>query len=131
MRFVKVIFSTVIVLLGIVFIIENLEVLKQAVRLKLDLYSSPSRVPTSISGFSSCSPFFSGSSPPPYTASTTTISSARPSASSGTIMEILAKELKQASATAQASAAVPEPQIAPHVRVIRGRPSFPGGRRTL
>ena len=38
MRFVKVIISTVIVLLGIVFIIENLEVLKHAVRLKLDLY---------------------------------------------------------------------------------------------
>ena len=38
MRFVKVIFSTVIVLLGIVFIIENLEVLKHTVRLKLDLY---------------------------------------------------------------------------------------------
>ena len=38
MRFVKVIFSTVIVLLGIVFIIENLEVLQHTVRLKLDLY---------------------------------------------------------------------------------------------
>ena len=38
MRFVKVIISTVIVLLGIVFIIENLEVLKHPVRLKLDLY---------------------------------------------------------------------------------------------
>jgi hypothetical protein len=38
MRFVKVIFSTVIVLLGIIFIIENLEVLKHAVRLQMDLY---------------------------------------------------------------------------------------------
>src|SRR5574340_1261066 len=38
MRFVKVIFSTVIVLLGIIFIIENLEILKHAVRLKLNLY---------------------------------------------------------------------------------------------
>ena len=38
MRFLKVIFSTIIVLLGIVFIIENLEVLKQPVTLRLDLY---------------------------------------------------------------------------------------------
>lgn len=38
MRFLKVIFSTIIVLLGVVFIIENLEVLKHAVTLKLDLY---------------------------------------------------------------------------------------------
>jgi hypothetical protein len=38
MRFLKVIFSTIIVLLGVVFIIENLEVLKQPVTLRLDLY---------------------------------------------------------------------------------------------
>lgn len=38
MRFLKVIISTIIILLAIVFIIENLEMLKQAVTLKLDLY---------------------------------------------------------------------------------------------
>ena len=38
MRFVKVIITTAIVLLGIVFIIENLEMLKTAVKIKLDLY---------------------------------------------------------------------------------------------
>jgi hypothetical protein len=38
MRFLKVIISTIIVLLGVVFIIENLEVLKQPVTLRLDLY---------------------------------------------------------------------------------------------
>jgi uncharacterized integral membrane protein len=38
MRFLKVILSTIIVLLGFVFIIENLEVLKHLVKLKLDLY---------------------------------------------------------------------------------------------
>ena len=38
MRFIKVIISTVIVLLGVVFIIENLEVLKQPVSLVLNLY---------------------------------------------------------------------------------------------
>jgi hypothetical protein len=38
MRFVKVIISSAIVLLGIAFIIENLEMLKTAVKIKLDLY---------------------------------------------------------------------------------------------
>jgi len=38
MRFLKVIFSTIIILLAIVFIIENLETLRHALTLKLDLY---------------------------------------------------------------------------------------------
>ena len=38
MRFLKVIISTIIVLLALVFIIENLEMLKTAVTLNLDLY---------------------------------------------------------------------------------------------
>ena len=38
MRFVKVVIGTAIVILGIVFIIENLEMLKTAVKIKLDLY---------------------------------------------------------------------------------------------
>ena len=38
MRFVKVIITTAIALLGIVFIIENLEILKTAVKIRLDLY---------------------------------------------------------------------------------------------
>ncbi len=38
MRFLKVILSTIVILLAIVFIIENLEMLKHAVTLKLDLY---------------------------------------------------------------------------------------------
>ena len=38
MRFIKVIISTAIVLLGIAFIIENLEMLKTTVKIKLDLY---------------------------------------------------------------------------------------------
>ena len=38
MRFLKVIISTIIILLAIVFIIENLEMLRHAVTLKLDLY---------------------------------------------------------------------------------------------
>lgn len=38
MRFFKVIITTIIVLLGIVFIIENLEMLKHAVKIRMDLY---------------------------------------------------------------------------------------------
>jgi uncharacterized integral membrane protein len=38
MRFVKVIIGAAIVILGIVFIIENLEMLKTAVKIKFDLY---------------------------------------------------------------------------------------------
>ena len=38
MRFINVIISTAIVLLGIAFIIENLEMLKTTVKIKLDLY---------------------------------------------------------------------------------------------
>jgi uncharacterized integral membrane protein len=38
MRFLKVIVSTIIILLAIVFIVENLEMLRHTVTLKLDLY---------------------------------------------------------------------------------------------
>jgi uncharacterized integral membrane protein len=38
MRFIKVIITTIIILLGIVFIIENLEMLKHAVKIRMDLY---------------------------------------------------------------------------------------------
>jgi len=38
MRFIKVVLTTAIVLLGIVFIIENLEMLNRVIKVKLDLY---------------------------------------------------------------------------------------------
>ena len=113
MRFVKVIFSTVIVLLGIVFIIENLEVLKQAVRLRLDLYLATFQSPDVPLWIIILFCFFLGV----LTTSLyglyelykqrQTIRQLRHN------LEILARELKQASDTAQASTAAPEPQIAP------------------
>lgn len=113
MRFVKVIFSTVIVLLGIVFIIENLDVLKHAVRLKLDLYFITFQSPDMHLWILVLFTFFLGV----FTTSLyglyelyqqrQTIRQLRHN------LEILAKEIKQANATAQASAAAPEPQIAP------------------
>jgi uncharacterized integral membrane protein len=112
MRFVKIIFSTVIVLLGVVFIIENLEALKQAVRLKLDLYFVTFQTPDVYLWVIVLFSFFLGV----LTAvlygiyehyhQRQTIRQLRHN------LEILAKELKQTSATAQASVAS-EPQIAP------------------
>ena len=114
MRFVKVIFSTVIVLLGVVFIIENLEVLKQAVRLKLDLYFITFQTPDVYLWVLVLFSFFLGVITTAlyglydHYQQRQTIRQLRHN------MQILAKELKQASTTAQASAAVPEPQIDPH-----------------
>jgi uncharacterized integral membrane protein len=113
MRFVKVIISTVIVLLGVVFIIENLETLKHVVRLKLDLYFITLQSPDMHLWILLLFGFFLGM----FTTSLygiyelyqqrQTIRQLRHN------LEILAKELKQAGATAEASAAATEPQIAP------------------
>ena len=113
MRFIKVIFSTVIVLLGVVFIIENLEVLKQAVRLKLDLYFVTFQTPDVYLWVLVLFSFFLG-------VITTalygvydnylqrqTIRQLRHN------QELMARELKQASASVPASAAVPEAKIVP------------------
>lgn len=113
MRFVKVIISTVIILLGIIFIIENLEVLKQPVSLKLDLYVVSFQSPDMHLWILVLFAFFLGV----FTTSLygiyelyqqrQTVRQLRHN------LEILAKELKQAGASAQASAAASEPQIAP------------------
>ena len=117
MRFVKVIFSTVIVLLGIVFIIENLEVLQHTVRLKLDLYLAAFQSPDVYLWVLVLFSFFLGVLTTAlygvydHYQHRQTIRQLRHN------LEILAKELKQASATAQAMAqapaVAPEPQIAP------------------
>jgi uncharacterized integral membrane protein len=113
MRFVKVIFSTIIVLLGIVFIIENLEVLKHSVSLKLDLYVATFQSPDVYLWVLVLFSFFLG-------VLTTALYGLYEHYRQRQIirqlrhnLEILAKEIKQANATAQASAAAPEPQIAP------------------
>ncbi len=113
MRFVKVIFSTVIVLLGIVFIIENLEVLKHTVRLKLDLYVVTFQTPDVYLWVLVLFAFFLGVITTAlyglydHYLQRQTIRQLRHN------LEILAKELKQASGAASASAAAPEPQIVP------------------
>ena len=113
MRFVKVIFSTVIVLLGIVFIIENLEVLKQSVSLVLNLYLVRFQSPDVYLWVLILFAYFLGVLTTAlyglyeHYIQRQTIRQLRHN------LDILAKELKQASATAQASAAAPEPKIAP------------------
>jgi hypothetical protein len=113
MRFVKVIFSTVIVLLGIVFIIENLEVLKHAERLTLDLYFITLQSPDIQLWVLVLFAFFLGVITTAlygvydHYHQRQTIRQLRHN------QEMLARELKQASDTAQASAAAPEPQIVP------------------
>ena len=113
MRFIKVIFSTVIVLLGIVFIIENLEVLKQAVRLKLDLYFITFQSPDVYLWVLVLFAFFLGVITTALYGVYDNYQQRQTIRQLRHNLEILAKELKQASITAQASAAVPEAQIAP------------------
>ena len=113
MRFVKVIFSTVIVLLGIVFIIENLEVLKQAVRLKLDLYFITFQTPDVFLWVLVLFAFFLGVITTALYGVYDNYQQRQTIRRLRHNLDILAKELKQAGASAQASAAVPEPKIAP------------------
>jgi lipopolysaccharide assembly protein A len=113
MRFVKVIFSTVIVLLGIVFIIENLEVLKQAVRLKLDLYFITFQSPDVYLWVLVLFAFFLGVLTSAlygiydHYMHRQTIRQLRHN------LDMLARELKQASDNAQASSVALEPQVEP------------------
>jgi uncharacterized integral membrane protein len=113
MRFVKIIISTLIVLLGIVFIIENLEILKHAVRIKLNLYFVSFQSPDMHLWVIVLFAFFLGV----FTASLYGIYELYNQRQTVRRLrhnnEILAQELKQASATAEVSAAAPESQVAP------------------
>lgn len=112
MRFLKVIISTIIVLLAIVFIIENLEMLKHAVTLKLDLYLASLESPAVPLWVMILFCFFLGA----FTASLygiyevivqrKTIRQLRRN------LEILAQELKQAGLAAEGPAGSTESQTA-------------------
>ena len=107
MRFLKVIITTIIIILAIVFIVENLEMLRQAVTLKLDLYVAQWKTPNMPLWVMVLFCFFLGA----FTASLygiyeviiqrQTIRRLKHN------LEILAQELKQAGAAAEASAASP------------------------
>ena len=113
MRFIKIIISTLIVLLGIVFIVENLEILKHAVRIRLNLYFVSFQSPDMHLWVIVLFAFFLGV----FTASLYGIYELYNQRQTVRRLrhnnEILAQELKQASATAEVSAAAPESQVAP------------------
>lgn len=115
MRFVKVIFSTVIVLLGIVFIIENLEVLKHSMRLKLDLYFVTFQTPDVYLWVLVLFSFFLGVITTGLYGVYDNYQQRQTIRQLRHNMEILAKELKQSSAMAQAAVAAPEPQHEPQI----------------
>lgn len=108
MRFLKVIITTIIILLAIVFIVENLEMLRQAVTLKLDLYLVQWKSPDMPLWVMVLFCFFLGA----FTASLygiyevivqrQTIRQLKHN------LEILARELKQAGVSAEAAATAPE-----------------------
>ncbi len=113
MRFVKIIISTIIILLGIVFIIENLEMLKHTVSIKLELYLANFQSPEISLWVIILFTFFLGV----FTSSLyglyelykqrQTIRQLRHN------LDLLAKELKQAGATAEVAAASPAAQVPP------------------
>ncbi len=107
MRFFKVIISTIIVLVAIIFIVENLETLKHAVTLKLELYLVNLESPAVPLWVLVLFCFFIGA----FTASLYGIYEVivqRQTIRQLTHnLEILAQELKQAGVAAEASAASP------------------------
>jgi uncharacterized integral membrane protein len=112
MRFIKIIVSTLIVILGIVFIIENLGMLEHSVQIRLDLHFVNLQTPHMHLWVLVLFAFFLGV----FTASLyglyelyqnrQTIRQLRHN------LDIMARELKEASATGEVSVATPEPQAA-------------------
>lgn len=113
MRFVKIIISTVIVLLGIVFIIENLDMLKQAVRLKLDLYFFTLQSPDVHLWIIILFCFFLGVFTTSLYGIYEVVKSRQTIRQLRHNLEILASELKQVSATAESSMAPPQSRVVP------------------
>jgi uncharacterized integral membrane protein len=112
MRFVKIIFSTLIILLGIVFIVENLEMLKHTVRIQLDLYFVNLQSPDVRLWIIILFCFFLGVFTTSLYGIYELIISRQTIRQLRHSLDILAKELKQATATAESSAVNSESQVA-------------------
>jgi uncharacterized integral membrane protein len=113
MRFVKIIISTVIVLLGIVFIIENLDMLKHSVRITMDLYFFTLQSPEVHLWIIILFCFFLGVFTTSLYGIYELVKSRQTIRQLRHNLEILARELKQASATAEISVAAPESRVVP------------------
>jgi uncharacterized integral membrane protein len=112
MRFIKIIVSTLIIILGIVFIIENLGMLSHSVQIRLDLHFINFQSPHIHLWVLVLFAFFLGV----FTASLYGIYELYQNRQ--TIrqlqhnLDIMARELKEAGVTGEAPAATPEPQAA-------------------
>jgi uncharacterized integral membrane protein len=113
MRFVKIIFSTLIVLLGIVFIIENLDMLKHTVRIRLDLHFASFQSPDVHLWVIILFCFFLGVFTTSLYGIYELITCRQTTRQLRHNLEILAKELKQASAAAESSVGAPESRVVP------------------
>ncbi len=113
MRFIKIIISTLIILLGIVFIIENLDMLKHAVRIKLDLYFFTLQSPDISLWVIILFCFFLGVFTTSLYGIYELVKSRQTIRQLRHNLEILARELKQATATAEISVASPESRVVP------------------
>jgi uncharacterized integral membrane protein len=113
MRFIKIIISTLIVLLGIVFIVENLEMLKHTVRIKMDLHFVTFQSPDVHLWVIILFCFFLGVFTTSLYGIYELISCRQTTRQLRHNLEILAKELKQATATAEVSVTQPESPAAP------------------
>jgi uncharacterized integral membrane protein len=112
MRFIKIIVSTLIVILGIVFIIENLEMLEHSVQIRLDLHFVTLQTPHMHLWVLVLFAFFLGV----FTTSLyglyelyqnrQTIRQLRHN------LDIMARELKKAGVANEVTVATPEPQAA-------------------
>jgi len=113
MRFIKIIISTVIVLLGIAFIIENLEMLKHTVRIRMDLHFVSFQSPDVHLWVIILFCFFLGVFTTSLYGIYELISCRQTTRQLRHNLEILARELKQASAAAETSMAAPESRVVP------------------
>ena len=103
MRFIKIIISTVIILLGIAFIIENLEMLKHTVRIRMDLHFVAFQSPDVHLWVIILFCFFLGVFTTSLYGIYELITSRQTIRQLRHNLEILARELKQASAAAETS----------------------------
>lgn len=105
MRFLKIIVFTVIVILAIVFIIENLQMLQNTVKIRIDLYASHAESPDVPLWVVILFTFFLGVFTAALYGIYEIIIQRRTIRQLRHNMQIMAKELKQATATAELSAA--------------------------
>ena len=113
MRFLKVIFSTVIIIIGIAFIVENLEVLTNPIQVKLDLYVHTFQSPEIHLWVLVLFAFFLGVFTACLYGLYDYIKQRQTNRQLRHNLEILSQELKRAGTVAEAAAASSQPAASP------------------